>query len=72
VVGKPYLFEHLPIWSQIVCQYLFVYFAHTFRQLLTPWPLDNHKVVTCISSLRHMVSLPHGYAVNTTCMSQIY
>jgi hypothetical protein len=55
-------------WHQIN-MYLF---GHTIWQL-TPWPLDNQKVPTCTSSARHVVScLPHGHAVNTTCMSQTF
>jgi hypothetical protein len=50
---------------------IFVYFVHMLWQL-TPWPLDNHKVATCISSVHHVVSLPHGCVVKTTCMSQIF
>jgi hypothetical protein len=52
-------------------QIIIFYFAHMVRQP-TPWPLDNHKVATSISSVWHLVSLPHGYAVTTTCVSQIF
>jgi hypothetical protein len=60
----------------IVCQYDLAplpnnYFLCCIYMVcqLTPWPLDNHKVATSISSVLHVVSSPHGYVVNTTCMS---
>jgi hypothetical protein len=52
-------------------QIIIFYVARIVCQL-TPWPLDNHKVATFLSSVRHVVSLPHGYAVTTTCVSQIF
>jgi hypothetical protein len=54
------------------CYQIIIYLFCTYGLTASPWPLDNHKVATSISSVRHMVSLPHGYVVNTTCMSQIF
>jgi hypothetical protein len=54
------------------CYQIIIFYVACIVCQLTPWPLDNHKVATFLSSVRHVVSLPHGYAVNTTCMSQTF